>query len=226
MSQALEDFLWGRPQVHDNRTLLQGLTVLFAKHCTTTCGENGITSGDEASKRHLLQVTKRRFPFNFEETPNARTDLSFYFGIDIHKRSPKCPCQLAPYGGLACTRQTDQTDYKVHAVPEEEVVMPTGTEVINPPGEVNFKVKVPELTLSNEYVIVAELTLVVLGTGVPPLTLAVMPVVATTLTVVPAAIGFNRPAGDAAGEYVLLSPTRILKEPVAGRLNRFPPPTR
>ncbi len=131
--------------------LPQALTVLFAKHCTATGSENGATPGKEASKRRLLEVTKRRLAFHFEKVPNACTDLPLYLGIDIHKRALKCPRQLAPYGGLACTRKTDKTDYwGVHAVPEGEVVMPTGTEVVKPPGEVNFKVKVPEVTLSNE----------------------------------------------------------------------------
>lgn len=152
--------------------------------------------------------------------------MSLNLGIQVAERALKRPRQLSPNRGFPCSWWADKTDYCVHTVPALEVVMDIGTEVVRPLGDVNFKVNVPEATLSKEYVMVAALTSVVLGTGEPPLTLAVMPVVAVTETVVPAAMGLSRPAAADAVEYVLASPTRIRSDPLRGMLKSAPSPTK
>jgi len=69
------------------------------------------------------------------------------------------------------------------------------TVVARPLGEVNTRVTVPlTVSVSNSYLIATLLGAVVLGTGEPPTTVAVRPVVADAVTVVPAASGLKATA--------------------------------
>ena len=113
VAQAAEKLFGRGAQVDNGGMRPQRLAVGFAKYRTSARRKHHTdVSLEQATKGHLLDVTKYGFTATLEELRDCLAYRPLNFGININEANPKRPSKMTPDSGLTTSGHSYQSKDK------------------------------------------------------------------------------------------------------------------